>query len=95
MSARTQRTALLERPAPHGGDPRKHFNKSMRSINPTAFQRAKFDWLFAEGCRYHVEETEDGFEVWDVKTDRIVTTKSSRIQADNFVDAMETEDDQP
>jgi hypothetical protein len=72
---------------------RARFHKSMRTINPTAFQRAKFDWLFAEGCRYHVEETDDGFEVWDVKVDKIVTTKSSRIQADNFVDAMETEDD--
>lgn len=95
MRAPTQRlTAVLERPAPHGGDPRKHFHKSMRTVRPTAKQRAQFDFMFADGCRYHVEETEAGFEVWDVKTDQIITTKHSRIQADAFVDAMETEDDQ-
>lgn len=93
MSARTQRTALLERPAPHGGDPRKHFAKSMKAIKPTALQRAKFDFMFADGCRYHVEETEAGFEIWDTAKDLILTTKPSRIQADAFVDAMETEDD--
>ena len=87
-------TPLLDRPTPHDGDPRKHFHKSMRKVRPTAYQRAHFDFMFADGCRYHVEETDEGFEVWDVKTDQLVTTKHSRIQADNFVDAMECEDDQ-
>lgn len=74
-------------------DPRRHFNKSMRSVKPTPMQRAKFDYLFADGCRYHVEETDAGFEVWDTCRDQIVTTKHSRAQADAFVDAMETEDE--
>ena len=81
------------RATPHG-DPRKHFQKSMRTIKPTALQRAKFDFMFADGCRYHVEETDGGFEVWDTASDRIITTKPTRARADAFVDAMETEDEQ-
>ena len=55
-------------------------------------RRATFDWLFANGCRYHVEETKADFEVWDLKTDKIIKTTPSRIQADRFVEAMGTDE---
>ena len=50
--------------------------------------------MFADGCRYHVEPTDEGFQVWDTKTDSIIATKPTADAANNFVDAMETEDDQ-
>lgn len=57
----------------------------------TAKRRATFNWLFANGVRYHVEETKAGFAVWDLRTDKIIKTTPSRIQADRFVEAMEPE----
>lgn len=58
----------------------------------TAKRRATFDWLFANGTRYHVEELPSGkCEVWDLRTDKIIKTTPSRIQADRFVEAMEPE----
>ena len=57
----------------------------------TPKRRATFDWLFANGKRYHIEEIKTGCQVWDLKTDKIIKTTPSRLQAERFVEAMEPE----
>jgi hypothetical protein len=57
-------------------------------VVPTAKMRAQFDWLFANGKRYHIEKRRGAWEVWDLQTNKIVVTKPSEAQAQQFVEAM-------
>jgi hypothetical protein len=63
--------------------------KRAPKIAITPKRRATFDWLFANGRRYHIEDIKGGCEVWDLKVDKIVKTTPSRLQAERFVEAME------